>query len=146
MPVAPGAVVPPGTWAGGWLNTSFAVAQGLKDQMATRAERYPIHWTAADAKASWLVQSRLLMYIFIVRPSDATAIKLVIDGATVDVTKAYNSRGLAHSRTFLGFYYDASGLSVGAHTMAVSVPTRTDFEGVFWENVEDEYATGVVSC
>jgi len=146
MPIAPGAVVPPGTWAGGWLNTTFTVAQGLKDQMAKRAKKYPIHWTAADAKASWLVQTRLLMYFFIVRPSDATPVELVIDGAKVPVTKAYNSRGLQHSRCFLGFYFDASDLPVGSHTMSVNVPARADFEGVFWENVEDEYATEVISC
>jgi hypothetical protein len=146
MPVAPGAVVPLGSWGGGWLNTSFTVAQALKDQMAARTKSYPINWTAADAKASWLVPTRLLMFFFIVRPSDATPITLIIDGAQVELTKAYNSRGLQHSRCFLGFYYDGSALTVGSHTMAVNVPARTDFEGVFWENVEDEYATEVVSC
>lgn len=136
--------------AGGWLNTTVMVPAAIKAQLAARAKAYPIPWTEAEAKATWLVQSRLLMFPFIAGAHDSTPVQIVIDGTPVTVAKSYNSRGLQHSRTFLGHYYDASGLldeaDATTHTLAVNVPANVDFQGVFWENVETVYTSEVVSC
>lgn len=145
MPISPGAV-PQQPWKGGWLNTSFVVPSAMKAQAAARQAAYPIDWGPADYKASWLVPSRLLVYAFIVQPTNNMKLTLMVDGAPVDVTAAYNSRGLPHPRTFLGFYFDASKLSADTpHKLSISVPP-SDFQGLFWENVDTEYTSDVIKC
>jgi hypothetical protein len=64
--------------------------------------------------------------------------------------KSYNSRGLAHSRCFLGFYVDATALAATAaeHTIAVQLPTLAPgaFQGLFWNNVETVSTEHVLHC
>jgi len=149
MPISPGAV-PPQPWAGGWLNTTFVVPSAMKAQAAARSTAYPIDWAPADYKASWLVPSRLLVYAFVIKPANDMKLTLMVDGAPANMTTAYNSRGLPHPRTFLGFYYDASKLTADTpHTLSINVPKGGEsgvFQGLFWENVDTEYTTDVAAC
>ena len=55
---------------------------------------------------------------------------------------SYNSRGLNHSRTFLGYYFDATAMPSGVeHTLALTLPALPAgaFTGIFWQNIETEY-------
>eukprot|EP01052_Picozoa_sp_SAG31_P024052 SAG31_NODE_2021_length_6647_cov_2.271839_6_plen_115_part_00 len=89
-------------------------------------------------------QNRLLGNIFIANPkdSDLASIKLTVDGNEVEVKRSYNSRGLNHSRCFLGYYFDASEMAQDTpHKLSLTLPKlpRGTFSGIFWHNVETEY-------
>jgi hypothetical protein len=62
----------------------------------------------------------------------------------------HTHRGLARSRCFLGYYFDATNLTADTpHTMALSLPdpnAANQFQGVFWNNVETIVSSGVTSC
>lgn len=93
-------------------------------------------------KGGWLNTS----FVVPTLPTNNMKLTLMVDGAPVDVTAAYNSRGLPHPRTFLGFYFDASKLSADTpHKLSISVPP-SDFQGLFWENVDTEYTSEVIKC
>ena len=139
MPISP-ALVPPGFGGGVW-KTSFSIPLAIPEQLAARAKAYPIDWTAADRNATWLVPTRLIGSIFIERPSDSWDVGLRINGTPWRVQRAYNSRGLARSKCFLGFYFDGSSLAPfpARHALELSMPKPMpsgSFQGVFWENVE----------
>jgi hypothetical protein len=152
MPISPGAVSPRGAFAqqGGWLNTTFKIPAAISDQLAQRQKDYPIKWEESDYRATWLVQTRLLMYPFLAPVADDLPLYLEIDGVPVPLSKSYNSRGLVRPRCFLGYYFDASDLSSGeTHTMSLQLPklgTSTKFQGVFWENVETVRTNEVEAC
>ena len=146
MPISPDAV-PPQPWAGGWLNTTFTVSAAMKAQSAARQAAYPIDWTPAEYKATWLVPARLLIYAFIIRPAQTMKVELMVDGKAVEVSQSYNSRALTHARTFLGFYFDASNMAVGSpHSLSINVEKGVDFQGLFWENLETEHTNQVIAC
>jgi len=148
MPIDPSALAPP-DFTGGWFNITFSIPSVIKQQLSQRKAGYPIEWQPAEYKATWLVPSRLLMYIFIAEPQDSMDVLLVMNGTVQEVGKSYNSRGLVRSRCFLGFYYDASALPDDAvHHLAVKIPTVAagQFQGIFWENVETEYTDTIESC
>ena len=82
-------------------------------------------------------------YIFIANPPFGKQVTLTIDGKAVDVAGAYNSRGLNHSRTFLGYYFDATEIAAGKeHSLELTLPTLPAgaFTGIFWNNIETEYS------
>ncbi len=114
------------------------VTAAMQQQLEARAQAYPVNWTATDMRASWLAPARLLLNIFIADPRDSMAVQLWIDGQSVPLTKAYNSRGLQHPGTFLGFYFDASQTMVGPqHTYSLLLPAMGpgQFRGLFWHNI-----------
>lgn len=159
MPIGP--ALPPMNFTGGWYNVSFSVPASVVDQLQRRTERYPIPWTHSaegcglphcvdDSKATWLLPSRLLMEPFLTEPKEDMDIILLIDDTEVLVSKSYNSRGVGGARCFLGFYYDATGITPDVdHALALKLPDglpEGTFQGLFWENVETEYSEEVVSC
>ena len=146
MPISSRAI-PSQPWAGGWLNTTFVIPSAIKAQLNARAQAYPIAWTQEDAPATWLIPTRLLMYFFIVKPDQNTRLQLLVDGEQVTLAQSHNSRGLPHPRTFLGFYFDATNLTVDStHNLSIEVPSGINFQGVFWENVQTEWSSNVTTC
>ena len=144
MPISPS--LPASDNTGGHFSTSFTIPGAIPAQLAARAKAYPIPWTERDRIATWLDPNRLLGYIFIANPRDSwlEQITLTVDGANVQVERSYNSRGLNHSRCFLGYYFDASGLAPDTpHKLALTLPKLGSgaFTGIFWQNVETEYST-----
>eukprot|EP00937_MAST-01D_sp_MAST-1D-sp2_P003944 g3944.t1 len=148
MPIAPGAVAPPG-FAGGWFNVSFQVPAEIATQLAARKAAYPITWLPHEYNATWLVPSRLLLNVFISKPADSLDIHAMVDGKPVALGRSYNSRGLVRPRCFLGFYLDATELaaSTATHEIAVQLPTLSKgaFQGLFWHNIETE-ASELLKC
>jgi hypothetical protein len=144
MPISP-TFVPSSSNTGGRFATSFTIPAAIGAQLKARAAAYPVQWTARDRIATWLDPNRLLGSIFISNPTDnlLDQIALTVDGAPVQVKRSYNSRGLNHSRTFLGYYFDASAISQGhPHSLVLTLPTTLRpgaFTGIFWQNVENEY-------
>ena len=132
--------------------TSFTITDTMKTQLSNRAKEYPIDWQPHEYNATWLVPTRLLAYVFIDHPQDTWTIDVKIDGNSVDMSRAYNSRGLVRSRCFLGFYVDCTSLlddESPVHNISVGpLPTLPSgaFQGVFWENIEYEYTSEVESC
>jgi hypothetical protein len=63
--------------------------------------------------------------IFIENPTDDMLdnITLTVDDKPVQVKRSYNSRGLNHSRTFLGYYFIATDMTVDKpHHLSLSLP------------------------
>jgi hypothetical protein len=152
MAISQSAVQPPGeAFPGGWFNTTFSVPAAVTAQLAQRSKAYPVPWAPADFHAAWLVPTRLLLFPFLSPASDQLEISMAVDGAPVQLTKAYNSRGLVRPRCFLGFYFDATALAAAPgeeHAVALKLPPMRpgQFQGLFWENVETVYTQSVQSC
>lgn len=132
------------TNTGGSFATTFTIPAAIPAQLAARAKAYPIEWTERDRIATWLDPNRLLGYIFIANPTDSLlgSITLTVDGTPLQVKRSYNSRGLNHSRCFLGYYFDATSISAGKpHKLELTLPKLAAgaFVGIFWQNVETEY-------
>ena len=76
-------------------------------------------------------------------------ITLTVDDKPVQVKRSYNSRGLNHSRTFLGYYFIATDMTVDQpHHLSLSLPELPTgaFTGVFWENIETAKDPGKGRC
>ena len=57
--------VAPAANVGGAFSFKFTIDPAIVEQLRRRDVSYPIPWTAADARAVWLMPSRLLASIFI---------------------------------------------------------------------------------
>jgi hypothetical protein len=129
-------------FTGGTVRASFRVPARIFDQLAARRKAWPIPWTGEDYRSTWLVPERLLLYVQLAEPDDRWTASLKIDGAAVELTKAYASVR-ANRRNFVGFYADVSKLAPGReHTLELELPRNLkpgQFQGVFFENVETEY-------
>jgi len=134
-------------------------------QLRGRQALYNISWVEEDLDASWLVPSRLLLYMYVARPTPSLATpSVLIDGTEVKVYRQYNSRG-NHAivsagggavsgntaKTFLGWYVDCSQLKPDvAHDVSIKFKwTDTEraahpFSGIYWHNVEDALTKEVV--
>merc|ERR1712178_607105 len=133
----------------------------MLSHLQERQARYSISGTPEDMDASWLAPNRLLLYLYVARPSPGLAKPMVIiDGKTADVIPQYNSRG-NHAvvppgggavsgntaRTFLGWYVDCSHLKVDTtHSVSIQFPwSETErenhpFSGIYWHNIQDAYS------
>ena len=131
-------------FSGGTVKAGFRIPARVFDQLARRKKAWPVPYTEDDLLAPWLGSDRLLLFIQFAEPDDAWPVAMKIDGRAVDVKKAYNSiYGHSPRRTFLGFYVDVSSLAPEAeHALELIVPAvwPGQFQGVFFENVETEYA------
>jgi len=130
------------------FKATINVTAAMKAQMEARQQAYPIKWQPTDYKASWLVPSRLLLFLYIEHPSEGMTVTMMLDGMPTNLTRAYNSRGRGGNRCFLGFYYDLSNTAVGTHAVEVSldgVPPGA-FRGLFFENLEDSPTSSVQTC
>ena len=75
------------------------VTSEMVAQLRARQARYNISWVEEDMDASWLAPSRLLLYIYVARPTPALHTPVVlINGKAASVTGQYNSRGLSDER------------------------------------------------
>jgi len=147
-------------------NAHVTVTTAMKTQLAERQAKYNISWVEDDKDASWLIPSRLLLYIYVARPTPALPTpKVKIDGKNVAVARQYNSRG-NHAivppgggavagntaKTFLGWYVDCSGLTPDAsHGVAISFGWDDEqhaehpFSGIYWNNIQDALSKDVVA-
>jgi hypothetical protein len=129
------------SFAGGTFTGTFTIPQRVFDQLAARANAWPIPWTAEDYRTTWLAPERLLLYVQIAEPDDKMEARLRIDGRTVELRKAYSSVRV-YPRAFVGFYADVSLLDAAReHRLELELPLLKpgQFQGVFFENVEPEY-------
>jgi hypothetical protein len=145
-------------------NASITVTSAMLTQLKQRQREYNISWTSEDLDASWLAPSRLLLYVYIARPSPSLADPIVlVDGVPASLVRQYNSRG-NHAivppgggavsgdtaKTFLGWYVDCSHLSSDVeHRVSVTLPWSLEeqrehtFKGLFWHNIEDAVSNEV---
>jgi len=158
---APAPTKPSSTYA-----THITATKEMFAQLEERQNTYNISWTEEDEDASWLIPSRLLLYLYVARPTPSLREPVVtIQGKSQKVYKQYNSRG-NHAivpagggavsgntaRTFLGWYVDLSELQPDAsHGIVVTLPWTKDqqeahpFSGIYWHNIEDGFSTEVVA-
>lgn len=134
-------------FTGGMVTAAFRIPQRIFDQLAARRKAWPIPWTEEDLRSTWLAPERLLLYVQIAEPDDRWTASLKIDGAPVELKKAYASVR-PNRRNFVGFYADVSSLAADVeHRMELAVPEglkKGQFQGVFFENVEPEYTKAVL--
>jgi hypothetical protein len=135
------------TFTGGAFQANFMVPNRVFEQLAARRKAWPIPFTAEDARSTWLAPDRLLLYVQLAEPDDQWTATLKIDGVAVPLIKAYASIRV-NRRNFVGFYADVSTLTPDQdHKLELQLPTGLkpgQFQGVFFENVETEYAGSVV--
>eukprot|EP00300_Choanocystis_sp_HF-7_P008616 c16008_g1_i1.p1 GENE.c16008_g1_i1~~c16008_g1_i1.p1 ORF type:complete len:999 (-),score=182.04 c16008_g1_i1:1048-4011(-) len=147
IPVSPDR--PPSDFTGGWFNTTINVPSRVRDQLRQRTSDYPINWEERDMDASWLAPSRLLLYPFLTRPNWNAALSVYVNDVEKTVQRAFSSRGLIRDNCFLGNFVDLTDITVGQdHRLAVFVPPvgAGEFQGVFWENVEQTFTADVTEC
>ena len=83
----------------GSYDATIMVTPDMVAQLQARQARYNVSWVEEDMDASWLAPSRLLLYIYVARPTPALHTPVVlIDGTAASVTGQYNSRGLREER------------------------------------------------
>ena len=128
-------------FTGGVYANSFMIPEWIFAQLKQRKKDWPILWSKDDYKTTWLVPDRLLLFVQLAEPEDTMDVKLSLNGAPVELTKAYSSvrpnRG-----SFVGWYYDISNLKPEMlHSLKLSLPVLRpgQFQGVFFENVEKKY-------
>lgn len=129
----------PGT--DGLLRGSFAVPQGVFDQLAARKKAWPIPWTPQDYQSTWLAPARLLLFVQFAEPDDSMKVEATLDGRPLELTRAYTSVH-PHSPSFVGFYADLSKIVPDArHSFTLRLPQLKpgQFQGVFFENVEPRF-------
>uniref|UniRef100_A0A7S4DUL7 Uncharacterized protein n=1 Tax=Lotharella globosa TaxID=91324 RepID=A0A7S4DUL7_9EUKA len=137
---------------GGKFSTTFEVPISVFIQLMERENAYPIDWQSAERFATWLIPQRLLAYIFIANPDDSWSLKAKLDGESVTVHKAYNSRGVINGRTFTGFYLDLNELEIApdvSYHLELNLPHRLPrgaFQGIFLHNLETSLTGNVTRC
>jgi hypothetical protein len=129
------------TEADGSLVGTFTVPNRVQSQLEKRRELWPIPWTKEDHDTTWLVPDRLLLFVQIAEPSDDMAVKVEMDGFPLALAPAYSSVR-KHSQSFVGWYADLSTVEYDKpHSIRLTLPSpeRGHLQGVFFDNVEDEY-------
>jgi hypothetical protein len=127
---------PSGSFAG-----VFSVPNRIQVQLAKRRQLWPIPWTTDDYKTTWLVPERLLLFVQIADPNDSLLVKAELDGSLLDLIRAYSSVR-ENSRSFVGWYADVSKVETDKpHRIRLTLPELEPgrFQGLFFDNVEDEY-------
>lgn len=131
----------------GSFSSTFTVPQRVFTQLGDRHKAWPIPWTTEDYETTWLAPERLLLYLQAAEATDSMAAEVFVDGAPVAAKRAYTSTRV-HSEAFVGLYVDLSTLKPGVpHTLRVQLSgvDDTKFQGAFFENVEPQFTTEVVS-
>jgi hypothetical protein len=127
--------------ANGSFTGTFLVPSRIKAQLAKRRDSWPIPWTKEDYDTTWLVPERLLLFLQMAEPKDASSVKMEIDGSPVKLTRAYASVR-EHPESFVGWYADLSQVDPDkTHTVRLSLPKIEPghFKGLFFDNVESEF-------
>jgi len=129
-------------FAGGTFRENFRIPQSVFDQLRVRRAAWPIPWTKEDLRTPWLAPERLLLFVQIAEPDEKMDVTLKIDGRAIPLTKAYSSIR-PDPRSFVGFYADVSSLAPDRnYSVELTLPRLQagQFQGLFFENVESEYA------
>ncbi|MDZ7632176.1 MAG: hypothetical protein U5K74_12740 [Gemmatimonadaceae bacterium] len=129
------------TFSGGTLRGEFVIPASTFEQLRARRAAWPMPWTAEEYRTTWLASERLLLWAPFSEPDDRWNASLLIDGAPVELRKAYTSIQVERS-TFTGFYADISQLEPGrAHTFELTLPAvaRGQFLGLYLENIAPTY-------
>jgi len=120
---------------------TFLIPTRIKSQLAKRHDSWPIPWTKEDYDTTWLVPERLLLFLQVAEPSDATPVKMEMDGSPLQLTRAYASVR-EHPGSFVGWYADFSQVDPNkTHTVRLNLPKMEPghFKGLFFDNVESEF-------
>jgi hypothetical protein len=97
---------------------------------------------------TWLAPERLLLYVHIAEPDDKMSVSLKIDGAPVELQRAYSTIRV-HAPSFVGFYADVSNLAPDKeHQLELALPKLApgQFQGVFFDNVENEFTDALAAA
>ncbi len=140
---------------GNRVTGTFTIPHRIFKQLDERKKKWPIEWTEEDLECTWLAPERLLLYLQIAEPDWKMEASMTLNGQPLDVKKAYTSRtpgmlklGKGHN-TFVGFYADVSHLKAQQeYSLEVTLPAGLkpgQFQGVFFENVETEYTSNVIT-
>ena len=135
------------TFTGGTIAGTLTIPQRIFDQLRSRRHAWPIPWTTADYRTTWLVPERLLLWAPLNTTNDSIAATLRLDDAPVTMQRAYTAVRAARG-TFTGFYADISALQPDRpYRVALTLPTlsRGQFLGLYVENVEPEYTRATSS-
>ncbi|MBL0171741.1 MAG: hypothetical protein IPP90_13650 [Gemmatimonadaceae bacterium] len=128
------------------MSGTFTIPKRVFDQLRARQAAWPIPWTSDDYRTTWLAPERLLLFAPFSDANDTWEARLLIDGKPVEFRKAYTAVRVVRS-TFVGFYADVSLLEPDrAYRFELTLPTLKpgQFRGLYFENVETEYGSGVV--
>lgn len=134
---------------GGEITGTFTVPKRIFDLLGKRKTTWPIPWSETDYRVTWLVPERLLLYVNMAEPKDSLDVRLKIDGASIELIRAYSSIDTGFMQkmkkdnyTFVGFYADISAIEPDAtHTFSLTIPGLKpgQYQGIFLENIEPEY-------
>jgi hypothetical protein len=136
-------------FAGTTFRAGLKIPQAVIRQLEARRQRWPVTYTEEELLATWRGSDRLLLFIQIANPVDTWEVGMRIDGQAAEVRKAYGDVfPLGRERTFTGLYVDVSKLAAEvAHELEVTLPAGLkpgQFQGLFLENVERQFTTGLV--
>lgn len=135
-------------FTGGTFTAAFRIPKRIIQQLSARKKAWPIPWTAEDLRTTWLAPERLLLYVHIAEPDDKMTLALKIDGAPVELQRAYSSIRV-HAPSFVGFYADVSRLAPDKeHQLELELPQLApgQFQGVFFDNVETEFTDALAAA
>ncbi len=129
------------SFAGGKARGTLTVPKRVFEQLRARRQAWPIQWTADDARTTWLMPERLLLWAPLSGANDSLSVTMTINDAPVTMQKAYTSVRVARG-TFTGFYADISALQPDrTYRVEMTLPAlaRGQFLGLYVENVEPAY-------
>ena len=129
-------------FSGGRATGALTIPKRVLDQLRARRQAWPIPWTSEDARTTWLMPERLLLWAPLSNANDSVSVTLTIDDAPLAMHKAYTAVRVARS-TFTGFYADISALQPDrAYRVEMTLPalSRGQFLGLYVENVEPAYS------
>lgn len=129
------------TQADGSLTGTFVVPQRVFDELADRKVKWPIPWTKEDYESTWLVPSRLLLFVQAAEGDDSMKVTGTLDGQPLTLTPAYSSSRV-DAACFVGFYADVSKISPDVqHTIQLRMPktARRRLQGIFFDNVSPQF-------
>jgi hypothetical protein len=127
--------------ANGSLRGSFVVPRRAFRQLEARKKQWPIPWTKEDYQTTWLVPSRLLLFVQFADGADSIKPSASLDGKPLALKPAYTSVHV-HAPSFVGFYADLSSITPDLrHTIELQIPetAKEKLNGIFFDNVEPQY-------
>jgi hypothetical protein len=130
-------------FTGGIYSTQLTIPSAVFQQLAARAQAWPIPYTADDLKSTWLGSQRLLLFVNLANPDPSLSVSLKIDGQPVALKPSYMTvYPLGYNNTFVGWYADLSALAPDvSHQFELTLPPLSPgrFQGMFLDNVEAQF-------
>ena len=128
--------------ANGAMTGSFVVPRRVFKQLNMRKTRWPIPWTPEDYETTWLVPSRLLLFVQFADGTDSMKVSGRLDGKPLVLKPAYSSVRV-HAASFVGFYADLSTVKPAVrYTIRLQIPetARAKLQGIYFDNVEPQFS------